>query len=330
MRKRLGIAFLLFCSLATPPLAASVPPLTREGRILMASRQKLENTVEARFGGDMAHRLRDWNSTYGSIILGTEGKASAPRLLIKDEYGWYEVRPGSTRRLPQPVGHELNRLMHQEALWLENHSSIARPCRSGAQLFILRHAGKEQFGRQPCGASGLAGRVVEVASKLRVPPGPGRSTAALPPEDRSVGAPPGYQDFTRHMFHRLSDMAASWERKMLAGYVDPYAEDVIVERPEGVLRGRKAVVDWARREQDWSTRGLGNRLSLHQASFPPVQGDSFYSTHELRWEENGRPLRRTFSTLWRNNGGLWQIVHERVSEAKPVTEERNQRPSPGR
>jgi hypothetical protein len=43
-----------------------------------------------------------------------------------------------------------------------------------------------------------------------------------------------------------------------------------------------------------------------------------YTTHEVRWTQDGKPVRQTFSTAWRNNGGLWQIVHERVSVVKPV------------
>jgi hypothetical protein len=45
-----------------------------------------------------------------------------------------------------------------------------------------------------------------------------------------------------------------------------------------------------------------------------------FEMREIRWEENGRPMRRTYSATWKNDGGLWQIVHEKVSEDKPVVE----------
>lgn len=328
MRKLLSLALLASAFLASPVLG-DVVPLTPEGRMMMAKREWLENAARARFGNEIVERARDWRRAYGAIIVGEEGRAARPRLLIKDEYGWYEVQPGATRRVALEVGHELNRLMLDEALWMERPYISARPCRGSARLFILRHAAKEQFGRAPCGENGLSARAASIAYQLRVPGGRGQSSAQPRVDPAPPGVPQAQQDLTRHIFHRLSEMAASWERKILAGFVDPYAEEVIVERPEGILRGRKAVVEWARRQQDWSSPGMGTRLTLHQASMPPVQGDLLYEFHELRWEEQGRPLRRTFSTLWRNNGGLWQIVHERVSEVKPVTGERHPWPTPG-
>jgi hypothetical protein len=326
MRNFLIVAAAMCCSLASAPARADVAPLTPEGRIMMQKRAIFEEAARVRYGRDIIERLRDWRLNYGAVLVGEERKNSQPKLLIKDEYGWYEVRPGATQRLPLPIGHELNRLLLKEALWMENSYSPARPCRGSARLFVLWHAGRDQFGREPCGSKGLAGRVADVVQKLRVPAGLGQSTASAPVEPRAPGLPPGQQDLTRQIFHRLSEAAASFERKLLPGFVDPYAEDVIVERPEGVLRGRKAVVDWARRLQDWSSPGIGTRMTLHQASFPPAQDEYLYTTHEMRWEEGGRPLRQTFSSLWRNNLGLWQIIHERVSEVKPVTGERHGRP----
>ena len=328
MRNSLTLACLMLWVLVSAPALGDVVPLTPEGRIMMAKREWLENAARTRFGNEIVERARDWRQAYGAIIVADERKGARPRMLIKDEYGWYEVRPGGTQRVPLDIGHELNRLMHEEALWMERPYSPAPACRGTARLFILRHAGKEQFGREPCGETTLSGRAASVALQLRVPSGRAESRG----EPIADPAPPGVRqaqhDLSRHIFHRLSEMAASWERKILAGFVDPYAEEVIVERPEGVLRGRKTVVEWAKRQQDWSSPGMDSRLTLHQASMPPVQGDLLYEFHELRWEEQGRPLRQTFSTLWRNNGGLWQIVHERVSEVKPVTGERHPWPTP--
>ena len=62
---------------------------------------------------------------------------------------------------------------------------------------------------------------------------------------------------------------------------------------------------------------------LHQSTMPaPVHDGAFYETHELRWEEGGKPLRQTFSALWRDVDGVWQITHLRVGPVKPVTERR--------
>jgi hypothetical protein len=61
-------------------------------------------------------------------------------------------------------------------------------------------------------------------------------------------------------------------------------------------------------------RGVQYQRGLVKA---PV-GNTIIEMREIRWQENGRPMRRTYSATWQNNGGLWEIVHERVSADKPV------------
>jgi len=313
-------AILLLLGLLLPVAAsADVAPLTPEGRLILAKRDWFEDQARARLGHDIIERSRDWRSAYGSILVGADRAGTKPRLLMKDEYGWYEVRPGATERLDPRVGHALNRLLLQKATWAGQPYRFDKPCRGAARLFVLRHAGQEQFGREPCGTLGLAGQVAEIAATLRAPSRP-TTTTDIAAEPAPPGVPQDHHDLTSYVYDRLSDMTASWERKRLAGFVEPYAEDAVIERPEGTLKGRNEIVDWARRQQDWTTPGIGTRLTLHQASMPPAEGDAFYETHEWRWEEGGRPLRQTFSALWQKREGLWQIVQERVSEVKPVTE----------
>jgi hypothetical protein len=120
-------------------------------------------------------------------------------------------------------------------------------------------------------------------------------------------------------------MVAAWERKTLAGFVEPYAQDVILEGPFGIYRGRKTAVDWARSLQDWNAPySEGDRRVRVERVVSKNQEATqvFYTTHELRWEEAGKPVRQTFSTMWRNHAGLWLIAHEKMSDVKPVTEER--------
>ena len=118
-------------------------------------------------------------------------------------------------------------------------------------------------------------------------------------------------------------MAAAWNRKTLAGFVEPYAQDAIVERPEVTLRGRKAIIDWVRYLQHWDAPYSTDdrELTVHEivSKAQPAVG-VFYTTHEFRWIEDGKPVRQTYSTMWRDQGGLWRIAHERVSAVKPVTE----------
>ena len=84
-------------------------------------------------------------------------------------------------------------------------------------------------------------------------------------------------------------------------------------------------VDWARSLQDWNApySQSDKRLRVERiVSKNQEAKDVFYTTHELRWEEAGKPVRQTFSTMWRNYDGLWLIAHERISEVKPVTRDR--------
>jgi hypothetical protein len=120
-------------------------------------------------------------------------------------------------------------------------------------------------------------------------------------------------------------MTAAWDRKTLAGFVEPYAPDAILEGPFGIYQGRKMIVDWARHLQDWNapySEGDQRRRFERAVIENQEAKHVFYTTHELRWEEAGKPVRQTFSTMWRNRGGLWLIAHEKISEVKPATAER--------
>lgn len=294
---------------------------------MLDKRQWLETHARTAFSDHgLVEKLRDWRKTWGSILVGREGSSAAPRLLVKDEHGWYEMRPGQTRRLPLKIGNELNRLLSDPDLWAEQPYNFAARCAGPPRLFILAHAGRDTFGRFVCGAEGLAARAARVAEALRIPPGEGRTTATDRAERPNIpGAPPGYAEASSQVSGQLFEMVAAWDRKTLAGFVEPYAEDAVVERPEGVLRGRKSVIEWARRLQDWdSPYSQGERkLTMHQIVTKAQEPrNAFYSTHELRWQEGGKPVRQTYSTLWRNRDGHWRIAHERVSEVKPVTDRR--------
>lgn len=325
MRKRLILA--AFLALGMPSLAfADVAPLTPEGRIIMQKREAFERHVRTSFGDiGLIEKLRDWRKNWGFVIVGQEGARRPPRVLVKDEYGWFEMAPGQTRRLPLALGHELNRLLTSSAIWSEDAYKFRARCRETPRLFIVAHAGHDQFGRLGCGTEGLAAGVARIAETLHVPQrGP---SGLLPAVERPPvpGVPINQQRNNNDIFERLSEMTASWERRTLAGYVDSYAEDVVVDRSEGLLKGRRAVVDWAKHEQNWNEAypAHPSRRLLHQMTMmAQPSNETLYTTHELRWEEEGRLKRQTFSTMWRNNKGLWQIAYERVSPVKPVTDGR--------
>lgn len=305
---------------------ADVAPLTPEGRVMMQKRQDFEAHARTAFRDPgLIEKLRDWRKHWGFVLVGKEGSRGAPRVLVKDEYGWYEMRPGATKRLPTKVGHELNRLLTSAAVWNEQPYNWGERCQGTPRLFVIMHAGKDQFGRLGCGPEGLAARAARIAETLNRP---ARTTATILPAriDREVPRVP--RDERVHnadIFERLSEAYAAWERKTLAGFVELYAENAIVETPDGPIKGRKAVVEWARDLQDWTSpyTERDSRRVLHQMTMPGQQSDSVrYTTHELRWMQEGKPVRQTFSTMWRNNAGLWQIAHQRMSAVKPVTDGR--------
>jgi hypothetical protein len=218
---------------------------------------------------------------------------------------------------------EINRLLHRPELWVEDAYNFGSVCKGTPRLFVIMHAGQDKFGRLGCGPKGLAGRVAQTAEALRALPGKPRTTAPRLQERSSPpGASPAYFEATNQITAHLFGMAAAWERKTLAGFVEPYAPDAILEGPSGVYRGRRMVVDWARRLQDWKSPYSegGKRLRVERiVSRNQEAKHVFYTTHEWRWDEAGKPVRQTFSTMWRNHGGLWLITHEKMSEVKPVT-----------
>ena len=309
------------------PAAATVSPPTAEQIVMMKKREALEDRARTAFGDiGLIEKLRDWRKTWGFILVGNEGGSSAPRLLIKDEYGWYEMRPGETRRLSAELTHELNRLLQRPDLWAEDAYNFQARCSEKPRLFVIAHAGQDRFGRLGCGAQGLAARVAETADALRAMPGEPQTTAPAQQERRHpAGASAAYFEASDQISSHLFAMAAAWERKTLAGFVEPYAPDVVLEGPFGIYRGRKMAVDWARHLQDWDAPYApgDKRLRVERiVSNNQEASHVFYTTHELRWEEAGKPVRQTFSTMWRNHDGLWLIAHEKMSEVKPVTAER--------
>jgi ketosteroid isomerase-like protein len=294
---------------------------------MMNEREAFENHARAAFGDTgLIEKLRDWRKTWGFILVEQDRSRRPPRLLIKDEYGWYEMRPGETRRLSVGLGLELDELLHRTDLWAEDSYSFHSKCEGAPRLFVIMHAGQDKFGRLGCGPEGLAARVARTAEALRPLAGEARTTAALqeaPPHPE--GASPEYFDASRKVSGQLFEMAAAWERKTLAGFVEPYAPDVILEGPFGKYTGRKMAVDWARHLQDWNAPYSleDKRLRVERVVSENQEATHvFYTTHELRWEEGGKPVRQTFSTMWRKHGGLWLIAHEKMSDVKPVTEDR--------
>lgn len=70
--------------------------------------------------------------------------------------------------------------------------------------------------------------------------------ARRPDSSVPIGASAAYHDASTQTSAQLFEMAAAWERKTIAGFVEAYAPDVILVVPFGTYRGRNAVVGWAR------------------------------------------------------------------------------------
>jgi hypothetical protein len=96
-------------------------------------------------------------------------------------------------------------------------------------LFVIAHAGKDQFGRLGCGPAGLAARWLRRPRRFACCPV--SRTRQLPPLQRRSdppGASPAYFEASSQISAQLFEMVAAWERKTLAGFVEPYAPDVIL------------------------------------------------------------------------------------------------------
>jgi hypothetical protein len=169
---------------------------TPEQIIMMNMRGVLENQARTAFGDfGLIEKLRDWRKSWGFILVGEEGSRRAPRLIIKDEYGWYEMQPGETRRLPADLAHELNRLLHKTELWVKDAYNFRSACKGTPRLFVIMHAGQNKFGRLGCGPKGLAARVADTADALKLLPGDARTTAPLQQKrSNPPGASPAYYE----------------------------------------------------------------------------------------------------------------------------------------
>ena len=324
MRRQFLLAA-VFAVLTVTPAAARVAPITAEQQLMLDRQNALEDAVRARFGDGTFNQLRDMHA---SVIVAEErrGRPTVPRVLFKNEYGWHELRAGGRRKLPRHLAHELDRLLVDGNLFAETPYTRDARCPT-PRVFVLRYASNPLYGRQ-CAAAGLSGRAAQVAATLRVPPGRGKTIAPPPGPNDARTSLGRSEDMTGAVSNRAREMVYAWERRSLAGAVDPYAENVVVQFADGrVLRGRNALVEWMRREQDWSVPGLATQgrtkgIQYQRGAIKAPVGNSIIEMREIRWQENGRPMRRTYSATWVNTGGLWQIVHERVSEDKRVNDER--------
>ena len=327
VRKLLAAAMAASVLAVSASAPATVVPPTPEQIIMMKKREALENRARAAMGDHgLIEKLREWRDRWGWILVGEEGGRGAPRLLVKDEHGWFEMRPGETRRLPVQLGMELNRLLHREDLWQEDAYNFHARCTQTPKLFVVMHAGRDTFGRLGCGPEGIAARVARTADSLRVLSGEAKTTA--PPREQRPhppGAPPEYFEASNQVSAQIFEMAAAFERKTLGGFVEPFAPDVILEGPFGTYQGRKMAVDWARSLQDWKAAYADGDRRLRVERIVTKNQEAkhvFYTQHEFRWEEAGNPVRQTFSTMWRNHDGLWLIAHQKMSEVKPASGER--------
>ena len=246
--RRFLVAAALAAVLLAAPGAARVAPITPEQKLMIDRQDALENAVRDRFSDGTFNQLRDM---YGSVIVAEEraGRPTAPRVLFKDEYGWHELRERGRRKLPRSIARELDRLFVAGGqIWNEVPYTKDAHC-AAPQVFVLRYAGNQLYGGQ-CSPAGLSGRVARVAATLRVPSG--KATTIAPPRDPRESLGPA-EDMAGQVSNRAREMIYAWDRRSLAGAVDPYAENVIVQFEDGrVLRGRAALIAWMRPQQDWS------------------------------------------------------------------------------
>lgn len=103
---------------------------------------------------------------------------------VRTAGGWITWRDGGRFTLDAYAGRELDRLLAQRALWSEPKLG-AQGCTDPAGLSsVVRHEGRVRVATQPCGASGLTGRIGEIVLAGRI-----TDWSAVPPDDRPDGLP---------------------------------------------------------------------------------------------------------------------------------------------
>jgi hypothetical protein len=319
------IAGALAAAAILPSAASATVVVSDESRAHVHVMDQLEQGLRARFGPSPVDAARDaygfiWvgRSTASPLPAGDRGErphpappARQPMLLMKDVTGWYGWHTGRKAKLARPVAQELDAILTGEAVWAER-TSLLGACRGSARILYARHAGRDLV-RRECGSTGLAARLAEIAAT-------GRASGKPLPQARADDRKSAFgvdRRLFRHIFDRSDLMAASWERGDLAGYLEPYAEDVVVVRPGRTIRGREALIAAARREREWRP-GAAPAIRLHSTSLSPQVGDTIRLTREYRLQKDGREMKRIVISHWQNRGGLWQILREEVGADTPA------------
>ena len=149
---------------------------------------------------------------------------------VRTAQGWMTWRDGGRFALDAYAARELDRLLAQDALWSEPQLA-EHGCTDPAGISsVVRHEGRVRVATQPCGASGLTGRIGEIVLAGRI-----TDWSEVPPDDRPDGLPfrrfhdsvAGYFNFATGIYEPRNLVVRSqneWEgiwRRITASHGDP-------------------------------------------------------------------------------------------------------------
>jgi hypothetical protein len=319
-----GTAALLPLIMAGTPVRADVvpPPPPYIDEVSLG----LQKEVIRRFGSGMNMQL---HRSIGAIAVsgdyaGSRGKDSF-HVLLRDQRGWTSWGVRSSRPVPAAVGAEIDRILKGDTFWGEDGFVYGYPCPGIGRVMQVVHRGRSKLSRQPCGLRGLAGRLAEIVAGKRVPAG---SPPLVGGGSEMIRATRG-SDY-ENKFPTPADPDAAELVLFLAmqsvyalrdgdteRHLEVYADDVTTAWPDGTEEGKAAL---RRRATSRIWNGVERRhLQPGEAYLRQTGPDNFVLTGTYKFWDGTKELDFPVTTEWQRRRGLWQITHQKLGSALPLT-----------
>ncbi|HEY0625620.1 MAG TPA: nuclear transport factor 2 family protein [Allosphingosinicella sp.] len=337
MRKLLLPFLLLGVSLgagasAIPPLPTEPPPQPPRRGVPGVSeasvKDYLRTTLSQKVGREAVEAAgRALTSIMVSGVYGEFPLHVPFNVLIRDRMGWQVwTEAGGPNPLPAATGAEIDRILASDAFWREAAGfSAEQPCTGGARVMVIRHRGRERVTRQPCGPSGITGRLGHLAASLRLPSG-AQPWPPEPPQESPRELRPGEgreypiddPEVSRIIWDKSQASAMAWNRGDLEAYLAPYAEDVTLLWPDrGMEYHKSALRARAVRSQSWQGPPA-RKMEVHTSTVRQIAPYVVLQTSHIYYSGGGRPDTHSWvTTIWQNRRGTWEVTHEQPAPEAP-------------
>jgi ketosteroid isomerase-like protein len=296
----------------------------------LAAQGRGGSPAQAEAGVDLERRIAEYFSaadlaaarTASSSImaLGAYGEfaTQVPRgLLVRERGGWTARGDRQGKLLAAEVSREIDRILADPSFWREPAYDATQPCTGGARLMNVRHRGRARSSRQPCGPAGLTGRLAEIAVSGQLPrpvpaavEQPSRRTPISSSNERAF--PTQDPQVSRAIWEKSQSAASAWARGDLEAFLAPYAEDVAVVWPTGIIHGKEALRARARRAQAWNGRAE-RQMEVHSSVVRQISPHAALQTYQLRYSGGAQGDTQMWVTaVWQNRRGTWEVTHEQT------------------